>query len=149
VNRPRHLLVILDADGTLHAHIVSGEPEGGEPVRLQLAPPAASITIATESSEGKPIEGISMAMRVNGVLFPVEVMSMVTSRTGLTLRSAADGRIRLNHLPLGTYEFWPVRSRSDIEALVSGNPGAAPVVLNVAPGENLARLTFEHVGDGQ
>lgn len=139
--RPRNSLIIIDGDRTVHTRVVTGE----EATSIGLLGPVANITITTEAGEDHPIEGISLAMRVNGVLFPVEMMGTLAARTGLNLRSDARGRIRLTRLPIGMYEFWPVRSRSDVEAVLSGRPGPAPVVLNVIPGENVARLTFASV----
>lgn len=147
--RQRNALIVMDGDRTVHAQVISGEAKDDEVTRVRLLDPVASVTVATEAGQGRPIEGISLAMRVNGVFFPVEMMSVLTARTGLDLRSGPDGRIRLNRLPVGIYEFWPVRSRSDIEAVLSGRPGPAPVVLNVGPGENFARLTFTNVGDDE
>jgi hypothetical protein len=138
-------IVVLTPDGGLHAQPLAAE-ETQSALRVTIPPLTSAISITVESTgDHKPIAGISLAMRVNGVLFPEMAMHVIASRAGLLLKSAADGRIRLPRVAGGTYEFWPVRSRSDIEAFVTGQMGAAPIVLVAKPGENVATLTFARV----
>ena len=138
-------IVVLTLDGSLHAQpLAAGENQSA--LRVTIPPPTSAISITIESTaDHEPIAGVSLAMRVNGVLFPDEVMQLIADRAGLLLKSASNGRIRLARVPGGTYEFWPVRSRSDVEAFMRGQLGAAPVVLIARPGENVAKLTFARV----
>lgn len=138
-------IVVLTPDGGLHAQPLAAE-EKQSAVRVTIPPLTSAISIHLESTgDHKPIAGISLAMRVNGVLFPQMAMDVIANRAGLLLKSGTDGRIRLPRVAGGTYEFWPVRSRSDIEAFVTGQMGAAPIVLVARPGENVAKLTFARV----
>lgn len=138
-------IVVLTPDGGLHAQPLAAE-EKQSALRVTIPPLTSAITITVESAgDRKPIAAISLAMRVNGVLFPERAMDLIANRAGLLLKSAADGRIRLPRVAGGTYEFWPVRSRSDAQAFVTGQLGAAPIVLVARPGDNVAKLTFARV----
>lgn len=138
-------IVVLTLDGSLHAQSLPADGNRGT-LRVDIPRPTSAISILVESSgDHKPIAGVSLAMRFNGVLFPDLVMQLIADRAGLLLKSASNGRIRLARVPGGTYEFWPVRSRSDVEAFVTGQLGAAPIVLVAGPGENVATLTFSRV----
>jgi hypothetical protein len=60
----------------------------------------------------------------------------------LRTRDRCTGRTRERH-----YEFWPVRSRTDAEQVMTGALPAAPVVIAAGPGENSATLTFTSSAD--
>lgn len=138
-------IVVLTPDGGLHAQLLTVDPKQS-PVRVAIPPLTSAISIRLESSgDEKPITGVSLAMRINGVLFPEDAMHVI-ARAGLLMKSGPDGRIRLPRVAAGTYEFWPVRSRSDILAFLSGQMDAAPPIVLVAkPGENVATLTFARI----
>jgi Carboxypeptidase regulatory-like domain len=138
-------IVVLTPDGSLHAQSLPADENRGT-LRVNIPRPTSAISILVESSgDHEPIAGVSLGMRFNGVLFPDLAMQLIADRAGLLLKSASNGRIRLTRVPGGTYEFWPVRSRSDIEAFITGQLGAAPIVLVAGPGENVAKLTFARV----
>lgn len=142
---PTRSMVVLTPDGGLHAQSLTLDANQSA-VRVAIPPLTSAISIRLESSgDEKPIAGVSLAMRLNGVWFPDDAMHLIAQRAGLLLKSGPDGRIRLPRVPSGTYEFWPVRSRSDILAFVTGQMGAAPIVLVAKPGENVATLTFARV----
>jgi hypothetical protein len=144
---PRSIIVFAP-DGTFHAQALPAE----QMPRLAVTVPAASgaISITLESRDDRtPVAGVSLAMRYNGVLFPEGVMQLLAERTGIVLKSGPNGRIRMTRVPVGMYEFWPVRSRSDAQAVVSGQPGAAPIVLIAGVGENVAKLSFARVAEAE
>jgi hypothetical protein len=135
-------VIILARDGTFHATEVRS-PADSSPLRTVIPPPSSSINVLVQSQpDHKPIEGVGLVMRLNGILFPADVMETLYERTGAFLRSRSDGLIRLARAPAGTYEFWPIRSASDREQVQTGQMGAAPVVMVAGPGENNATLSF-------
>ena len=142
---PSRAIIVLTPDGGLYAQPLATSTEQST-VRVVIPPLTSTISVHLESSgDQKPIPGVALAMRFNGVLIPDEAASFIGNKTGLMLRSGPDGRIRLPRVAPGTYEFWPVRSRSDIQAFMTGQLGAAPVVVVAKPGENVAKLTFARV----
>ncbi|HEX8412052.1 MAG TPA: carboxypeptidase-like regulatory domain-containing protein [Thermoanaerobaculia bacterium] len=137
---PRAVIAIAN-DGRLYAQTLSREAPSK--VRMIIPPATSSIAImiGTEK-ERRPIPGVSLVMRLNGVLFPVDAMQLMYVRTGIRLTSDESGQVRLPRVPAGLYEFWAIRSRSDLEAVLSGQLQAAPVVIAAGPGENRATLGF-------
>jgi len=136
------VVIILARDGTFHATEVRS-PADSSPLRIMIPPPSSSINVLVQSQpDHKPIEGVGLVMRLNGILFPFEVTETLYERTGVFLRSTSDGLIRLARAPAGRYEFWPIRSTSDAEMVETGQMGAAPVVMVAGPGENSATLSF-------
>lgn len=138
-------IVVVAGDGTLHAQPLPHDSEGSS-LRIHMPPAAAMIEIVFESRDDHaPIAGVSLAMRYNGVLFPEEAIELMSRRMGVLLKSGPTGRVHLPRVPAGMYEFWPIRSRSDLVAVLSGHPGAAPIVIPARPGDNVAKLTFSRM----
>jgi len=48
-------------------------------------------------------------------------------------------------MPIGFYEMWPLGSREELQAVMSGSRSDAPVRVQVHAGENEATLTFASV----
>ena len=136
-------VVIVAADAGLYAQPLPQKPE--PKVRVTIPPASSSITIAVGTNADRPISGVSLVMRLNGVLFPGEVMQLLHARAGVILTSDENGQIRLPRVPAGLYEFWPIRSRSELQAILTGQPPAAPIVIAAGPGENKATLGFSAV----
>lgn len=119
---------VVPRDGSLGAmRIQSGTPQS----RMVLMDGSSRIVVRVESESHEPVPRITLDVRYNGFLLPVEVMETLTARGSMTA-SDADGRMVLNHMPAGTYELWPV----------PGNAGRAPVRMIATPGENIATLTY-------
>lgn len=138
---PRSVIVIAP-DGVLYAEPLAPERRALKR-RVAIPPPNSSITISVGAQAGRqPIPGVSLVMRLNGVLFPADAMHIMFERSGIRLTSDGNGLIRLSRVPVGLYEFWPIRSRSDLEAILTDRPPAAPVVIAAGPGENRATLGF-------
>lgn len=102
----------------------------------------ASIELDAKSLSGAPIPDVIALMRVNGDLFPPDVLESLRRTQGVVLRSGSDGRLLLNHMPPGLYEFWPHGNLDEANAILANLGDAAPVQLAVRPGPNLATLTF-------
>lgn len=123
-----HNVLVVPRDGSLGAMRIQS---GTRQVRMVLPEGSSRIVVRAESESHEPIPRISLDVRYNGFLLPVEVMEALTARGSMTA-SDADGRMVLNNMPAGTYELWPV----------PGNAGRAPVRMIATPGENLATLTY-------
>ncbi len=138
-------LIVMHRDGTFFARHLGSVLKDAS-VRVTIPPPVSSLVIAIQAKKDKtPIEGISLAMRFNGVFFPIDIMQQLESETGARLRSGPDGLIRIDRGPSGMYEFWAVRSQSDVQALQAGYPPPASVILPAGPGQSSASLFFERV----
>ena len=122
---------VVPRDGSLGAmRIQSGTPA----VVMTIGEGVSRIVVRAESESHDPLPRISLDVRYNGFLLPIEVMQILTAR-GSRTSSDADGRMVLTHMPAGVYELWPAPAHA----------GSAPVRMIAAPGDNVAVLTFARV----
>lgn len=129
-------LFIVPLDGSLGFAIVTSNQQDAT---VTLADGNARIVLRAETETHDPLLGVTIDMRYNGIRVPDRVLEALDGR-GSRTASDAQGRIVLEHMPPGVYQFWPVASRADMNAIDRG--GAPAVTLNAAPGENVAVLTF-------
>jgi hypothetical protein len=119
---------VVPRDGSLGAmRIKSGTAD----VAMMLGDGASRIVMRAESESHDPIPGISLDVRYNGFLLPVEVLEALTAR-GSRTSSDADGQMVLTHMPAGVYELWPAPAGAS----------QAPVRMIAKAGDNVAVLTF-------
>lgn len=103
----------------------------------------ASVRINTLAATGKPIPGMFVMMRHNGETIPPEVTDEMDRRQGIQLRSSDTGQIRLAHVPVGSYEFWPYHSDDEVADIVDTAGAAdAPIKVQVLDGENTVTVRF-------
>lgn len=122
---------VVPRDGSLGAmRIQSGTPA----VVMTIGKGVSRIVVRAESESHDPIPRISLDVRYNGFLLPVEVMQILMAR-GSRTSSDADGRMVLTHMPAGVYEIWPAPAQA----------GSAPVRMIAGTGDNVAVLTFARV----
>jgi len=99
------------------------------------------IVIRAESEAHAPIAGLFAVMRYNGRVVPGDVVRALAAQ-GSRVSSGEDGRIILEHMPAGAYEFWPVESPQELDSLVTVLNAGTPVRMTVTAGESTAILTF-------
>ncbi len=112
-------------------------------VTLRVPPPSGSIEVISQDTDGHPIPQVFMMIRVNGTVIPPEVFGYFVARHGLSLRTDASGHARLQFLPPGLYDVWPVRSNGDVTALPSGNPPQPAGSVNVGSVPQVVTMTFK------
>jgi hypothetical protein len=115
---------------------------GAGDIVIRVADPTASLEVVAESSDGESIGGISVMLRVDGVLLPLAVREGMSNYQGEPMMTDAQGRLLFRHLPAGRYEIWPIASRDDLLALMAPSPPPAPINLMLTPGHHTARLKF-------
>ncbi len=82
-------------------------------------------------------------MRYNGEVLPPDVLREIQSYRGLSFETDERGTAHVQHLPAGTYEFWPYRSEGEADSLLASVSGiAAPIVVNAGTGENKVTVRF-------
>jgi hypothetical protein len=112
-------------------------------VRVDVPLPTASIEIAALTTDGAAVPNVDLLMRYNGEILPPDVLRELERQQGMSLETDQSGSARLQHLPSGTYEFWPYRSDAEAEALLaSASALAAPIVVNAVSGENKVTVRF-------
>lgn len=120
---------------------------GSEKETVHIEDGVCRIVLQMESERHAPIPNIWVAIRYNGVMLPEELIFTLVSR-GARVKSDAQGRIVLDHMPSGVYEFWPVGSSGELRVIAAGEgSGKAPVKVTAVPGENVAVMTFVAVGE--
>lgn len=126
-------VIVVPRDGSLG---VTRIQSGIANARLTLADGTSRIVVRMESEAHEPIPDLTLDVRYNGLLLPIEVLQALAGR-GSRTSTDAEGRIVLDHMPPGVYEIWPVAAPA-----LRG----APLRLVAVPGENMAVMTFAPVG---
>jgi len=141
----------LLTDGTGRAEIAIGEgaaqmiyiaPREGSFVAVHVTPddaetvvtvPAgeATIIVRTQDQTMKPIPNVWLDVSYNGHLIPSSVLSDIAHHQGREFRTGGDGRLVLDHMPLGLYEIRR-GSSADAPARIAVQPGANSVILTFA-----------------
>ena len=128
------------------AHLARTRDAEGASLPVVVPDGSASIELTAKSISGTPIPDVIVLMRVNGDVFPPEVLEYLRRTQGLVFRSGSDGRLVLNHTPPGLYEFWPHGNLDEANAILANLAAPAPVQLAVRPGMNAATMTFRAAG---
>lgn len=106
---------------------------------------ASRIELRAESESHQPIPNVSVVMRFNRQLLPGDVVQTLGRIQGAWTWSHSDGRLLFDHMPAGVYEFWPAGPPAEMQLIAAGAGPQAPASMTVAPGENVAVLTFARV----
>ncbi len=130
---------VVPRDGSLGFLQVRG---GTKEASLRIGEGVSRLVVRMESESRQPIPNLSIVVRYNGRLLPLEVLDELGKSQGARVWSDADGRIVFGHMPLGLYEFWPVASKAELRALSAGTGRAPSVRIAATPGENVAVMTF-------
>ena len=135
-------IFVLPQSGSIGFGRFAALKAGAGEIVVRVADPSASLEVVAESSDGESIAGVSVMLRVDGVLLPIEVRVAMTNHQGVPMTTDAQGRMLFRHLPVGRYELWPLASRDDLEAVLAPTPPPAPINLMLTPGQHTAELKF-------
>jgi hypothetical protein len=134
------IVFVFPKEGSLAARRLGGEDRN---VRIDVPAPNASIDIATLTTDGTSVPNVDLLVRYNGEILPPDVLREIHSYRGLSFETDERGAAHVQHLPSGTYEFWPYRSDNEAESLLATVSGmAAPIVVNAGTGENKVTVRF-------
>lgn len=130
---------VVPRDGSFAMATVSS---GARDTSIRTPMGVSRLLIRTESEKGEPIPDISVVIRYNGRILPFEVIQALAMTQGAKPTSTSEGRISFDHMPVGSYEFWPVGSPAELRALSTRVGPNAPLRIVAGPGENVAVMTF-------
>ncbi|HEX8411511.1 MAG TPA: carboxypeptidase-like regulatory domain-containing protein [Thermoanaerobaculia bacterium] len=91
----------------------------------------AIIIVRTQDQTMKAVPNVWLDFSYNGHLIPSSVLSDIARHQGRELRTGNDGRLVLDHMPLGLYEIRRASS-ADAPARIAVQPGANSVILTFA-----------------
>lgn len=123
-----HMVYIAPREGSFAAVPVT--PDDGEMV-VTVPPGEATIIVRTQDETMKAIPNVWLELSYNGHLIPSSVLSDIAHHQGREFRTGGDGRLVLDHVPLGLYEIRR-QSSSDAPARIAVQPGASSVILTFA-----------------
>jgi hypothetical protein len=109
---------------------------------IRIAEGVGRIVIRTETEDHIPIPNVSVLIRYNGRLLPIELLDGLARLHGGGVRSDSHGRLIFARMPAGLYEFWPVGSVAELRELAAGLGPEPGTKMMVAAGENVAVMTF-------
>lgn len=138
-DRPTDLF-ILPGDGSFAATTVTAEMR--EAV-VRVPPAIGRLIVRTETTSHDPLPNVFFGLRYNGRVLPPDVLRALVQINGGSVRSDAEGRLILNRMPAGLYELWPVASDQEMRAPAMRIGRDPAVRIAVAPGDNVAVMTFE------
>lgn len=144
--KEQKIVYVIPRDGSFA--IAPAVPGIGE-TRVVVRDGVGRIELRALSKNDAPIPDVAVVTRYNGTVLPLDVVNAIANMHGWRPRADADGRIIYNHVPVGTYEFWPVGSNAEFLALSAGVGPRAPVTMAVGPGNNIAVMTFARVGESR
>lgn len=112
-------------------------PGNAANLTIRVPAGASSLKLTLKSEAGEAFPDLSLLMRIDGNVVPPAVARQ------LRLVTDADGRVELQHIPPGTYEFWPYRNEAEGRLIYETAMNvAAPISLNVLTGVNEATVKF-------
>ncbi|MEO6258742.1 MAG: carboxypeptidase regulatory-like domain-containing protein, partial [Thermoanaerobaculia bacterium] len=117
----------------------------GVATRVVVPPGVGTLDLTTRSGGGEPIPNVFFLVRFNGELLPPESLQVFERVQGLRFATDSSGSRRLQHLPAGVYEFWPVANPREARNVLSNPVANAPTSVEVRAGGNSAVLTFAGV----
>lgn len=111
----------------------------------RITVPAGSASLQVDAlADDAPLTGITLLVRYNGMMIPPEVARILGAQQRTSFVTDAQGRVVLPRIAPGSYQLWPYRSDEEAEALMASHSAlAAPISLEVAPGENRITVRFK------
>lgn len=142
--------VALPADAACAIYVVPqggsialARAEGSGPLTVRVPEGTSSLQLALKTDGGEAFSDLRLLMRIDGMVVPPEIARLLSSR-GFSLMTNAEGNISLQHVPPGTYEFWPYRTAAEGQMLYEiASEFAAPISVRVLTGENIATIRFQ------
>ena len=117
--------------------------EGQESLVIRVPAGSSSLKLALKSEGGDAFSDLWLLMRIDGMVVPPAIARQLATR-GLSLVTNAEGRVSLEHIPPGTYEFWPYRSEAEGQMIYEMAASfEAPISVRVLTGENDATVKFK------
>lgn len=136
-------IFVLPKEGSLAVAAVKGSAvKESEPLLIPVRAGASSLRLALQSVAGEPFPDMSLLMRIDGMVVSPAIARLLSSR-GFSLATDEEGKLALDHIPAGTYDFWPYRTTAEGQMLYeTATEFAAPISLTVLTGENNATVKF-------
>ena len=103
----------------------------------------ASLELHANDASGKPLANLRFVMRFDGELIPPDVADLLEVRRGMVPATGRDGVARLDRLPAGLIEMWPVRTHDEMMQVYGSGAVNAPVRVALQNGINVVTMTFE------
>jgi hypothetical protein len=132
---------VLPKEGSFAITSVDGDRPGAEEEAV-VAPGEASIIVRTLDETSASVPNVSLLMRYNGHSIPWPVTMAMTDYQGRAFSTAAHGKLVFDHVPTGTYDFWPYFSAAEAQSIVQKVTADAPARIAAQPGPNAITLTF-------
>jgi hypothetical protein len=127
-------LFVIPKDGSFAIRRIRADEEV---VRVDVPAAAASLELATMTTDRKPVAEIAVLLRYNGELLPPAVAREIEKQQKVRFRTGEDGRVLLAAVPRGVYEIWPYRTEREADSLLAAASAMeAPATVNVVSGEN-------------
>lgn len=119
----------------------SGDDGADAPV-ITVPRPEATIVVRAQDQKLIGIPNVGVMLRYNGIFLGAPIVNAMAQHQGRSFTTGPAGKLVLEHMPVGVYDFWPYFTASDA-GRISRSPSAdAPARLAAQPGPNALTLTF-------
>jgi hypothetical protein len=135
------VLFVLPAEGSFAITRLESKQSVSESV-IVVPDGNATLEVHTNDSHGKAVAHVSFVIRYNGELIPPPIAEFLEMYRGITPAKDKNGVGRLERLPPGFFELWPLRTRLEMRDTLATASSPAPVQVPVKEGLNVASLTF-------
>jgi len=132
---------ILPTGGSFAIARLASKPPGREE-SIVVPDGNATLELHANDSNGKPLPHVHFVLRYDGEIIPENIAFELDRRRGIPTVTGSDGVARMDHLPAGFLELWPVRTRDEVEEIVASGGRAAPLQVALKEGVNVASMTF-------
>jgi hypothetical protein len=132
-------IFVLPKEGSIAVQSV----QGSEALLIRVPDGSSSLRLTLKSVAGEPFSEMNLLLRMDGVVVSPAIARLISSR-GFSLVTNEEGNLSLEHIPPGTYDFWPYRNTAEGEMLYEiAAESDAPITLTVRTGENNATVRFQ------
>lgn len=135
------VLYVVPQQGSFAIVRLPSDP-GNEETLITVREGTATLELHATTSSGEPLPYLHFVMRFDGEMIPFEVAQTLELQRGVAPVTGADGVARIDHLPPGFMELWPVRGSEQEMKDITVTGASAPVQISLKDGLNVATMTF-------
>lgn len=136
------VVYVVPREGSFAARRLASPRESAGEEQITVPEGDAALELQARTTSGEPLPHLHFLMRYNGEIIPPEVEEVLEMQRGVAATTDANGVVRIDRLPQGFWECWPVRNLDELRDVLAGGPVAAPVQVSARYGLNVARMTF-------
>lgn len=134
------VLYVVPQEGSFNITRIASDMTAEEQ-SIVVADGTATLELHASTTSGVPLPYVRFVMRFDGEMVPTEIAQTLELQREMSPVTGPDGIARIERLPPGFLELWPIRT-ADEESNILAVAGSAPVQVSLKDGLNVAKMTF-------